>query len=314
MKGFIGVLYSNIRDSEIIVGRFKEPVQKTIMLTHNKPFSIPQGTLNENMVTFKHNFRPKPHQKTLVDKLVPIVNGSKGAYLIYWEMGSGKTLAVLNVLRHCPFPEPQKVIVICPKSVVWNWYDEIKRLSFLDEPQKDRFLIFHIMCESQLRTKLQKKPDFLRGQIVIYDEVHTLRNLTPTGEQIIDAVRGASVKILLTGTPLVNDPSETDYLSKITDTRVPFETSYAGRIDYFKSTEMSTLVKLDPVRVPMTYYQTFRYFEKKSSQMVFGDTVFIGAIRNSYDTRRKVTSLYVNDDHAPKITDLIKNIKKFGFP
>jgi superfamily II DNA or RNA helicase len=297
---------------------------------------IPAETFARGVVNPSAPFRPKPHQQALVKWLSPL-NDARGSYLIYWRMGLGKTKGVINLIRQTSFPASQKlkIVVICPKSVVLHWCKELKSLPACDNCDADRYTFYHVMCEAQLTKRLAKNANFLRDQIVIYDEVHSLRNATDQGRSIIDALLKARLRLLLTGTPIVNDESEESYLRLLSGSpKDSLEKSYMGRVHWAENTKaapkaapkvapkakkakaepQTKLVEAPPVLVPMTAYQLVLYFQSRGSTIYFGDYSIHTAQRNAYDTAQKLVSIYEDDENCPKMRALISNIKRFQYP
>lgn len=347
--GFCNIIKTNNHDSDILYLRCKTPLFEfnikdnntaqvfqsknikatgtstipvnfvRLVVTPRVSFVIPISTCTEGLKRFKHQFRPKPQQTALVKKLYPHFLQSKtspGHFLVFWAMGSGKTKGILNCLRYVEKEVLNHIIVVCPKSCVLNWADEIGSLAFLEDETKDRSFIFTILCESQLKARLQENELFFQDKIVIYDEVQTLRNLTPDQQWIIRALQHAYAKILLTGTPVVNSEDEINYLRFIAgDTKTPFKTLYKNRVHFYDPQDSSVLDSRPPDLVPMTWYQTFKYFECSSSIIKIGGITIQTSTHNSYDILQKIKSIYVEDDHCPKIDALIDNIRTFNkFP
>lgn len=319
------------------------PTHIKITLENNQSFFVPveeckKAILSSNTKSKQRQFLPKPQQRALLNKLTPeVIQSNKGdVFMIFWSMGSGKTKGVLNCLRQCVFPHssPASVVVVCPKSCVSNWKNEIASLPFHIDTNKDTLTFFDIMCETQLRKALTNQPNFLKNKILIFDECQTLRNLTTEGASVINATLKASVIILLTGTPIVNSPDEVSYLAKLgsnvlhtlgkgnkvlkgeTDHTKLLEAIYTGRVHHYtlEDQERAQRVVSDPERVPMTWYQTFKYFENQSSKYSFYGYSIQTSNRNSYDVRLRLASNYVDDENCPKIKQLVKNIAKYEFP
>ena len=309
-----------------------------IVVNNDDSFIIPSRDCTKGLVKYKHQFRPKAHQTALLKKIYPRCFQiqsprskhqsihSNLPFLIYWAMGSGKTKGILNCLRYVTPESTIDVIVVCPKSCVLNWCNEIRSLSFHPDADKDLYTVFNIVCESQLKKKLEQDPTLFRDKIVIYDEVQLLRNLTTDQQWIINQLRWAPIKFLLTGTPVMNSENEITYLCRIADPSIPTETPYAtykllfprlyaNNVHYFDPKNTEVLQATEPKQVPMTLYQTFKYFECRSNTTKIGGLTIQTSTHNSYDILQKVNSVYVCDDHSPKIDALIQDIRAFGkFP
>jgi superfamily II DNA or RNA helicase len=303
------------------------PLHVKVSTEEGGTFVIPIEECKRAIVTGKHQFNPKPQQKALLQRLCPSFflpkTNTSEVFMVFWSMGSGKTKGVLNCLRQVVFPSPPSVVVVCPKSCVSNWRNEITSLPFHEDADKDNLTYFDIMCDTQLKKVLTNQSSFLANKILIFDECQILRNLTTDGASIINASHKASVRILLTGTPIVNSADEIRYLAMLASNRKgegdsikSLETLYKGKIHYYTMEEKAQVQKkvLEPVKVPMTWFQTFTYFENESSSIKYYGHTIQTSNRNSYDVRLRLASNYVNDNHCPKIKKLIENIQKYEYP
>lgn len=131
----------------------------------------------------------QPHQERAVDKAV----GQSGAVLAH-AMGSGKTLTSQAIANALGLPAD----VLLPAPLVANYEKEIEK---------------HVRNGVPLNLlsmgKVQQHPELLAGgdSTLIVDEAHRLRN---AGSKLYQAVRNAPYqhKILLTGTPIYNNPAD----------------------------------------------------------------------------------------------------------
>jgi SNF2 family DNA or RNA helicase len=132
----------------------------------------------------------QPHQQRVLKKL----KEHPGGMLLYHSLGSGKTLSSIAAAEQ--LHEPYTAIV--PASLRANYRKE-------QEHYTDQQLPSQIMSYSGLA---RKHPVTNTGS-VIFDEAHRLRN--PRSKQTIEALNAANRSkqpLLLTGTPVVNDPAD----------------------------------------------------------------------------------------------------------
>jgi SWI/SNF-related matrix-associated actin-dependent regulator 1 of chromatin subfamily A len=155
-----------------------------------------------------------PFQKAGVKFAVEVFKEHKGA-LIADEMGTGKTIqsaGVINVLN------PDRVLVICPASLKYNWERELKR--WLVHP-KDVIVVNGDDVDFSLNAIYIINYDILHRipeenyqyNLIIVDECHYIKNPKARRSKLVKSITKTSVKrggkvLFLTGTPIVNRPIE----------------------------------------------------------------------------------------------------------
>ena len=161
-------------------------------------------------------------------------------------MGTGKTLTTLSILAN---EKNDRVLVICPKSVIPVWWYESKlvRDSFLitllnkgDTRKKDEYMRKNMelaRCESRPHVVVVNYETFWREplfksilknewDIVIFDEVHRLKDPTGKASKAATKVRDVANKRLgLTGTPMPHSPMDIFGVYRALDPSV-FGTNY----------------------------------------------------------------------------------------
>ena len=144
----------------------------------------------------------RAYQQHGVDWLAFLRDAELGAILAD-DMGLGKTLQTICVLRG-------RVLVVCPKSVVYNWVDEINRFrpalrtSLYEGPKRklDRAADVTLMTYAVLRLD----GDLLAQEawdIVVLDEGQAIKNLGSQTARAAFDLRG-KFRVLLSGTPVEN--------------------------------------------------------------------------------------------------------------
>ncbi len=148
------------------------------------------------------NAELRHYQQQGVDWLAFLRDAELGAVLAD-DMGLGKTLQTICVLRG-------RVLVVCPKSVVYNWVDEIERFrpglrtSLYEGPRRklDPKADVTLMTYAVLRMDADElaKVDW---DIVVLDEGQAIKNLGSQTARAAFELRG-KFKVLLSGTPVEN--------------------------------------------------------------------------------------------------------------
>lgn len=163
------------------------------------------------------------------------------------DMGLGKTIQFIALLKSDP--EPRADLVVCPKSLVFNWINEFHRFApdtvvkeVYGLPSKRQEIIRNIDYSS--RTVYVTSYDSLRNDIELYD--NSFRYLVLDEAQYIknvNSLKSRSAKLLkashrfaLTGTPIENSVLD---LWSIFDFIMP---GYLDDLNYFRS-EYSRNVK-----------------------------------------------------------------------
>jgi len=137
-----------------------------------------------------------------------------GKCILADDMGTGKTLQTITA---CEELGAKRVLVVCPNSLKWNWYDEVgkwtdskavvvdgaraKREKAIQEFQ-GMYLI--INYESmRLHEELQK----MHWDVLVLDEAHKIKNRKAQQTKAINKIKADRI-FLLTGTPMLNRPDE----------------------------------------------------------------------------------------------------------
>jgi SWI/SNF-related matrix-associated actin-dependent regulator 1 of chromatin subfamily A len=144
------------------------------------------------------------------------------------EMGLGKTFQALAVMNSM-LPRMKSILVVCPRSLVYNWRAESKRV-LVDRPLDDLFCIGtpafidigqdFLICSYEVMAENWPILAHKQWDMIVFDEFHFIKN---TGtkrykglKQFCDSQTGAHI-LGLTGTPIVNYPIELWPLLNILD-------------------------------------------------------------------------------------------------
>ena len=144
----------------------------------------------------KHTFRPLPHQKGLVESCAKSLPPK---LLLYFSMGSGKTLAILHLLQCAGV---KRVRIICSNSIVDYWSKSIDRLPL---PNDGIPITFFIHGYEYFKGLSHRKATFTKNDVLVVDEMQTFRTMTDAMIPSINAMLNARNTIYLSGTPLSSE-------------------------------------------------------------------------------------------------------------
>lgn len=135
-----------------------------------------------------------------------VVNGNDHGLLLWWSMGSGKTIAgITTILNYKGYG----VIIICPKNIQFLWENEINNFKIKNNI---KYYSFDNLDKLLLRKNLS-------NYIVIIDEAHNLiSNVIKnklSKKHTIELLNTCYKVLLLSGTPLYTDYTDLIYLINI---------------------------------------------------------------------------------------------------
>jgi SNF2 family DNA or RNA helicase len=160
------------------------------------------------------------------------------------EMGLGKTIQALSVLAETP--EGSVSLVICPKTLLYNWAAEIEkfhtnipyqiyegskpeRVKLLQNPNVRLFIISYTLVLNDI-AELGK----MNFKWIVLDEAQHIKNVAAQRTGAIKKLK-AEHRLALSGTPIENDMTE---LWSILDFLMP---GYLGSLGKFKQEYVSEL-------------------------------------------------------------------------
>jgi SNF2 family DNA or RNA helicase len=197
------------------------------------------------------------HELTDYSPKIPLMSHQKKAFELhrmipgsgnFSEMGSGKTGSAICIAHwHLEMGNIDKCLVVCPKSVIRGWEEQIEMFSDLTYvsitgvKKEDRLKkldlkrdIYLINYEYTWRiTDLLLKQNF---GLVIADEAHRIKN--PQSNQSKACYKlsdNAQYSIALTGTPVLNSSLDAFGVMRFIDPTVFGESYYSFRSRYFKN-------------------------------------------------------------------------------
>nr|CAG8468827.1 6477_t:CDS:2 [Entrophospora candida] len=244
------------------------------------------------------------HQKEgLVEMVV-----REGRVLLSDEQGLGKTLQALALCSYYRANWP--VLIICPKSVLHVWKNEIIKWLKLPESQietidsnkivkKDR-IMFVICGYERFVKESENVTKNYRFDIVIADEAHNIKNKkTQKSSALIPIIKRVKRAILITGTPIPNRPIEIYSLLNSLDPKnfsneLSFAVRYCGA---YKDHRLNRWNKLGATNL-------------EELNTVLKKTVLIRRLKADagYDLPAKEREMVWCDEIEPKLKDKIKKL------
>lgn len=162
------------------------------------------------------------------------------------EMGLGKTIQAISILSD--LPADSRSIVICPKTLLFNWAAEIDKfnenLSYVlyEGTQKERKKLLKMKVNilfasySIIQNDIEQLSK-IEFDYIILDEAQHIKNAAAMRTRAVKKLKGLH-KLTLSGTPIENNPTE---LWSIFDFLMP---GYLPGLRQFKNEYMDSSVKL----------------------------------------------------------------------
>jgi SNF2 family DNA or RNA helicase len=154
----------------------------------------------------------RPYQRTGYNWLKFLHESKLGACLAD-DMGLGKTLQTIAFIDSI-YDQVDKVLVVCPVSILLNWEKEIKKFSKIEPyiyhggerkfPENTKVILtsYGVMKREIEHTFKGKQFD-----VLVLDEVQHLKNIRSLGAFAARQIE-ADFRVCLTGTPVENDLAE----------------------------------------------------------------------------------------------------------
>jgi SNF2 family DNA or RNA helicase len=133
------------------------------------------------------------------------------------DMGLGKTIQAISILSD--LPQNSVSIVICPKTLLFNWGAEIEKfnrnLSYLiyEGSQQERSTLLENLNVNILLASYSiiqndiKELSNIEFQYIILDEAQHIKNVSAQRSKAVKKLKSKH-KMVLSGTPIENNPSE----------------------------------------------------------------------------------------------------------
>jgi SNF2 family DNA or RNA helicase len=165
---------------------------------------------------YSQKTKPFPHQVEATEYVASNINSA-----LFDEQGLGKTKIVIDALiRNIEEKTLEGAIIICRKSLIETWKQEISQHSYLksivlrgtpnSKGQKFMgFSHFYIINYDSVNNELNRINSFLliRKFAIVLDESHTIKNPKAKSTQAIWSLsKRAQKRIIISGTPVANKP------------------------------------------------------------------------------------------------------------
>lgn len=233
------------------------------------------------------------HQQVVMKHLL---KPSTRGLIVYHAVGSGKTITALLTAKAMYQKLLIPTIVVCPSSVVPGFTKELARVV---TPTSSYVQIFTPVTFART---LEMTPSFTTGKMVIIDEAHNFRSKDGAlTNMLITACHQASKIMLLTGTPVHNEPMDIVpllYMLQPPDEHIEytsFESIFADALrKYEVSKRKSDLLKLLKGKVSL-------YLKTKSTSALYPSV-----------TREKI-ELVMDKDYLQEYKQ-VENNDKTGLP
>lgn len=162
---------------------------------------------------------PQEHQSRVAERLI----SEDPRLLVYHGLGTGKSLASILAAEKAKEEHGDEYGVVTPASLRQNFNKEIEKFTLDSKPE----VLSH--TGMGLGKTFKQQPNTL-----IVDEAHRLRNpQAQSSKAIADAAAKARRLLLLTGSPIVNAPSDlASPISMLTGQKITpeeFEKKYVGK-------------------------------------------------------------------------------------
>lgn len=186
-------------------------------ILQSDPVVVPKAKPVDLGLVNGHVFLTAPfeHQKVNLARLI-----DNDRWLIADEMGTGKTHAVVNLIDYlCGQINFEKILVLCPKSVVSGWQDELLRHGQL----KSRIVAGTATQREAIIRRQEWSPEIkianyelllhsdfsvVDWNVVVLDEVHRCKSFTAQTSKKVRQLTGTKIGIAkvvgLSGTPAPN--------------------------------------------------------------------------------------------------------------
>ncbi len=150
--------------------------------------------------------KPLEHQKLVSKFLLKPVKG----LLIFHSVGSGKTLTAILSLKSLLEKYPDKKgVIITPASLVTNFEDELNKTTLRKDPRITITSYLKFVNSYKKATASYKgQKNMCKNTIFIIDEAHHFNQKGVMSNIVKKCARSAFKVILLSATPIINDPME----------------------------------------------------------------------------------------------------------
>lgn len=163
------------------------------------------------------------------------------------EPGTGKSrTAILVLMERMRRGEVSKALIICPKSLLWSWHDEVwkhanRKSTIVAGSSVDKEILFNrnsnlfvTNYETTIHPALLKKIRGMKFDMIVWDESTFLKNHQSKRSQVNYIIGGGTkFKLMLTGTPITDSIQDVYSQYKVLDGGKTFGVNYSKFIRYF---------------------------------------------------------------------------------
>lgn len=179
-----------------------------------------------------------PHQENLLKKSLTLNN-----IALYWEMGLGKTLTVLKLFEQCE--KTKKLLVICPLSLIHGaWVPESVKHGFTEPhnlhkslpltTEKDIYLVNYEQLLNKQKLAWIQKLLTEHPTLMVLDESSRIKtHNSKTTKQLLRISTLPKRKLILSGTPAPNSPTEYWAQMQFLDDTIFHKRFYTFRNEFF---------------------------------------------------------------------------------
>ncbi|KDM89971.1 DEAD/DEAH box helicase [Photobacterium galatheae] len=176
---------------------------------HDSFAENPSENFDVSAIGFRDGFSPFGYQLAGIEQ----ARNKQGRILIADDMGLGKTLQACGIIGL--FRKNLPAVIVCPKSVLYNWKSELLRfldfineddICVLDDTSKKPGQLISICTYRYAVNHAKALKEYLNvNGILISDEAHTGKEKdTQVGSTLIELAHFAKCYVPLTGTPILN--------------------------------------------------------------------------------------------------------------
>ena len=196
-------------------------------------------------------------------------------------------------------PDNGKVLVLCDKSTVDQWLNEVRRML---ESHTDKYTNIHVRVEHYESMEHPDGPDPRKMHMVICDEAHRFRNAWDKQSarmmHWMNRILQAPYVVYLSGTPIVHDAD----IEMLALREMMGEHGWTDRFSYYdprldeKQSKHFAQVQDYVVRCEMSWSQTLLYMQSRKQTFTLhieGESaprIRVSSSRNTYNTQLRSIS------------------------
>lgn len=199
--------------------------------------------------TLEFKVEPWAHQLKAINEA-----RTKNEYALFFEMGAGKTMTAINMLREKCVKHRRvlRTLILCPSIVRDNWQEEIERHSkfepweyvTLSGTGKQRIKKFH-ECGAKIfitnheamavMKELYAAIEAWKPEVIILDESHRCKDIKAKRTKAIIRIADQTMyRYILSGSPILKDPADLFAQFRILDRGATFgKNFFVFRNEYF---------------------------------------------------------------------------------